>query len=120
MGRKNVEKAEKIQKCPGCKRVMTGTITGGVGCPTLGTPECVRNTKPEQKVALFNGSFDDLFETAASVTAATAKTVGLSPPEVTELLARLAVQGETHGTYNAKELAKKLRAKIETLQQEGV
>lgn len=31
-------------KCPGCKRQMIATITDGVGCPTLGRPNCVRNT----------------------------------------------------------------------------
>lgn len=41
------EPPQTIPCCPGCKRSMIPTITGGWGCPTLGTPNCMKNTKPE-------------------------------------------------------------------------
>lgn len=33
-------------RCLGCKQVMVPTVSGGVGCPTLGTAGCVKDTGP--------------------------------------------------------------------------
>jgi hypothetical protein len=33
-------------RCPGCKLQMVETVSGGWGCPTLGTPGCMKDTGP--------------------------------------------------------------------------
>ena len=106
------QKRLKNGDCPACGRKMIPTITGGLGCPTLGKAECVRNTKPDVGIPT---DYADLTDVAAGVVAGAYKVAGVGRTTVLAWMEKLAVCAEDTATEQSLALAKSLRKKMQSL-----